>query len=256
MYRRAALLPAGACAAWRAAYSAAGNVGSALRKLDVARCLPAGGSGAVLSHRDRERRGGTANCSGEGGLRSLRRPHQLPVVRSPSHARGHLGRNDLGRAPQDTGSFRPPGQVCGAAGRTGQDSAVSLPAGQQRALDRIEKTLADDHPGLGPLFAIFTRLTGQEAMPLTERVTARPRLRRHRHRHRHRRRQMWPAVATVVGLALATGALLALSQILSGPQVCPGTGTLAAAHTRSVSTARQPACAPQQTKPSTISPAE
>ena len=129
---------------------------------------------------------------------------------------------------------------------------MSLPAGQQRALDRIEKTLADDHPGLGPLFAIFTRLTGQEAMPLTERVTARPRLRR----HRHRRRQMWPAVATVVGLALATGALLALSQILSGPQVCPGTGTLAAAHTRSVSTARQPACAPQQTKPSTISPAE
>jgi hypothetical protein len=133
---------------------------------------------------------------------------------------------------------------------------MSLPAGQQRALDQIEKTLADDHPGLGPLFAIFTRLTGHEAMPLTERVTARPRLQRHRHRHRHRQRRMWPAVATVVGLAMATGALLALSLTLSGPQVCPGTGTLAAAHTRSVSTARQPACAPQQNTPSRTSPAE
>ena len=50
---------------------------------------------------------------------------------------------------------------------------MSLPAGQRRALNRIEKTLADDHPGLGPLFAIFTRLAGHEAMPVTERVTAR-----------------------------------------------------------------------------------
>jgi hypothetical protein len=50
---------------------------------------------------------------------------------------------------------------------------MSLPAGQRRALNRIEKTLADDHPSLGPLFAIFTRLTGHEAMPVTENVTAR-----------------------------------------------------------------------------------
>ena len=52
---------------------------------------------------------------------------------------------------------------------------MSLPASQQRALSQIEKTLADDHPGLGPLFATFTRLAGQEAMPVTERVTDRPR---------------------------------------------------------------------------------
>jgi hypothetical protein len=44
---------------------------------------------------------------------------------------------------------------------------MSLPSGQQRALDHIEKTLADDHPGLGPLFAGFTRLTGHEAVPVT-----------------------------------------------------------------------------------------
>ena len=60
---------------------------------------------------------------------------------------------------------------------------MSLPAGQRRALNLIEKTLTDDHPGLGPLFAIFTRLTGHEVMPVTERVTARP-----------WRRWMWPAV--------------------------------------------------------------
>jgi hypothetical protein len=58
---------------------------------------------------------------------------------------------------------------------------MSLPVSQRRALNQIEKALADDHPGLGPLFAIFTRLTGREAMPVTERVTARP-------GHRHLRR--------------------------------------------------------------------
>jgi hypothetical protein len=51
---------------------------------------------------------------------------------------------------------------------------MGLPGGQQRALNRIEKTLADDDPRLGPLFAIFTRLAGHEAMPATERVTAPP----------------------------------------------------------------------------------
>jgi hypothetical protein len=111
---------------------------------------------------------------------------------------------------------------------------MSLPASQRRALNQIEKTLADDHPSLGPLFAIFTRLTGHEAMPETERVTARP------WRWRWQRR-MWPGVVTVVGLAMATGGLLTLSLMLPGPQVCaPGTGTPVAAHTRSVPTGRQP----------------
>ena len=60
---------------------------------------------------------------------------------------------------------------------------MSLPASQRRALNQIEKTLAaDDHSGLRPLFAIFARLTGHEAMPVTERVTA-----------RLWRRWMWPA---------------------------------------------------------------
>jgi hypothetical protein len=120
---------------------------------------------------------------------------------------------------------------------------MSLPASQRRALDQIEKTLADDHPGLGPLFAIFTRLTGHEAMPVTERVTARP-----------WRWRMRPAGVTVVGLAMAAGALLALSLTLPRPQMCaPGMVTPVAAHTRSVPTGLQPACATQQDKPSKTS---
>ena len=116
---------------------------------------------------------------------------------------------------------------------------MSLPASQLRALNLIEKTLADDHPGLGPLFAIFTRLTGHEPMPVTERVTAR----------RWQGRRMWPTVVTLFGLTMATGVLLTLSLLMSGPQVCvPSTVTAGAAHARSVPTGRQAACATQQNK--------
>jgi hypothetical protein len=115
---------------------------------------------------------------------------------------------------------------------------MSLPASQLRALNLIEKALADDHPGLGPLFAIFTRLTGHEPMPVTEQVTARG------------RRRMWPAVVTLVGLTMATGVLLTLSLLMSGPQVCvPSAVATVAPHARSVPTGRQPACATQQNKP-------
>ena len=123
---------------------------------------------------------------------------------------------------------------------------MSLPASQRRALSRIEKTLADDHPALGPLFATFTRVTGHEPMPVTERVTAR--------RWRWQRRRIRPAVVTLVGLAMATGALLTLSLMLPGPQACGrGTVTTVAAHTRSVPTGPQPACATQQNTPSQTS---
>ena len=122
---------------------------------------------------------------------------------------------------------------------------MRLPASQRRALNQIEKTLADDHPSLGPLFAIFTRLTSHEAMPVTEQVTDR--------RWRWQRR-MRPGVAAVVGLAMATGALLALSLMMRGPQLCAqGTVTPVAAHMR-FPAGRQPVCATQQDKLSRTSP--
>ena len=118
---------------------------------------------------------------------------------------------------------------------------MSLPASQRRVLDQIEKTLADDHPSLGPLFAIFTRLTGHEAMPVTERVTA---------RRWQGQRGMRPGVTVVIGLAMVTGALLALSLMMPGPPLCAqGTVTPVAAHMRF-----QPVCTAQQNKLSRTSP--
>jgi hypothetical protein len=126
---------------------------------------------------------------------------------------------------------------------------MSLPASQRRALSQIEETLANDPPGLGPMFAIFTRLTGHEAMPLTEQVTARPRLWPRRWPQRLR-----PAVVTLIGLAMATGALLTLSLMLPGPQACaPGTVNPVAAQTQSVPIERPRVCTTQQRKTSETS---
>jgi hypothetical protein len=50
---------------------------------------------------------------------------------------------------------------------------MSLPGGQQRALDRIGHRLAAEDPGLGLRFAFFTRLTRHEPMPATEQVPGR-----------------------------------------------------------------------------------
>jgi hypothetical protein len=141
---------------------------------------------------------------------------------------------------------------------------MSLPASQRRALVQIEQSLADDHPSLGPLFAVFTSLTRQQAMPVTERVTARPwrpwrrpaRLRRPARPQRpaSQRRRMRPGVATVALLAVATGALLFLSLTLAAPRMCAsGTVASVAAQARSVPSGRQPACATQQNKPSNTS---
>jgi hypothetical protein len=125
---------------------------------------------------------------------------------------------------------------------------MSLPTRQQRALDQIEKRLADDHPSLGPLFVIFTGLVRHEAMPVTEQVADRPwRLRW--------QQRMWPTVATLVGLATVTVTLFALSLTLPGRQMCPGMAFSVAARAQSVPAGRQPGCPIQPSKPSKASPA-
>jgi hypothetical protein len=50
---------------------------------------------------------------------------------------------------------------------------VSLPASQQRTLNRIDRMLRDSDPRLVALFSIFTRLTWEEDMPRIEEVRAR-----------------------------------------------------------------------------------
>ena len=124
---------------------------------------------------------------------------------------------------------------------------MSLPPSQQRALSQIEKTLADDHPGLESLFATFTRVVGQEPMPATERVKARP-------RRLPWQRRMWPTVAGVVGLALVTVALFALSLTLPNRPACTGTAVSLAARMQALPTGSQAACATQQSEPSKTSP--
>jgi len=116
---------------------------------------------------------------------------------------------------------------------------MSLPVGQQRALSQIEQALAEDHPDLGPLFAMFTRLAGQEAMPVSERVTTRsPRL--------PWPRPMWPTAAGVVGLALVAVVLFTLSLTLPSRPACTGTAASVAARMQAVPSESQAACGARQ----------
>jgi len=124
---------------------------------------------------------------------------------------------------------------------------MSLPVSQQRALNQIEKTLADDHPGLEPLFGIFTRLTGHEAMPVTERLSPQP---------QRWRGQTWPAMATLAGLAMVIGVLAGISLLLPSPPACPSGAVSQVARVRSVSAARPPACPSQAAKPGNTSQSE
>ena len=50
---------------------------------------------------------------------------------------------------------------------------MSLPASQQRTLNRIDRMLRDSDPRLVALFAIFTRLTWDEEIPGIEQIRAR-----------------------------------------------------------------------------------
>jgi hypothetical protein len=124
--------------------------------------------------------------------------------------------------------------------------------GQQRALDQIEKTLAGDHPGLKPLFATFTRLVGDEPMPVTERVTERV---TDQPRRLPWQRRMWPTAAGVVGLALMTVVLFTLSLTLPSRPSCAGTVVSLAARTPPLPTGSEAVCATQQSGPSMTNPA-
>jgi hypothetical protein len=95
-------------------------------------------------------------------------------------------------------------------------AGMLLPSGtrQRRVLCRIEKMLLSDDPGLGSLFAVFTRLTLHEAMPWTEQ--ARP--------------ARWQLRMLVIAAGLATVlAALAFSLLASSSHTC-GTAPAAGQH--------------------------
>jgi hypothetical protein len=95
---------------------------------------------------------------------------------------------------------------------------MSLPASEERVLTRIEQMLLARDPRLKSLFAIFTRLTGQEAMPVTEQLQPR-RWRLHK----------GPVIA--IALAVVVGVLVATSLTTAPVRSCgtaqPGLGIVA-----------------------------
>lgn len=94
---------------------------------------------------------------------------------------------------------------------------MSLPVSEERALTGIEQALLSRDPRLKSLFAIFTRLTWQEAMPAIEQL---------------RRRRWQPAAGAVILLAIALIAAVIVLGSLGSASGCgpaqPSAG--AAAH--------------------------
>jgi hypothetical protein len=122
---------------------------------------------------------------------------------------------------------------------------VSLPASQQRMLDRIDLMLRDSDPRLAALFSIFTRLTWGEEMPGIEVIRARlarfggwiaRRTEPVRRRIPHPSDRVKAVVFFPVALAAVACALLVGS---SGPAVHRCTATMRAPTTELIVKARQ-----------------
>ena len=106
---------------------------------------------------------------------------------------------------------------------------MSLPARQRRDLQRIEQALLADDAGLGSMFAVFTRLTAQEAMPRAEHVTSRL------------QRQLQRPAATMVIAVTALLGILVLALLTRSGQAC---GAASGARTGQTASARPAGCLP------------
>lgn len=102
---------------------------------------------------------------------------------------------------------------------------MSLPSGQQRALERIEQTLAAQDPRLGALFAVFTRMSRDEALPKTEQITG---------RLQRLQRLLRPAAAIPLTL-LTLASMLVATWLIPSRHPCP-TAASVAGHSLPVST--------------------
>jgi hypothetical protein len=92
-------------------------------------------------------------------------------------------------------------------------NTMSLPACQQRVLDRIENTLQHREPRLASMFAMFTRLNKNEAAPRTETLEQQRWWARARGRLRRAGR---PAVALRAVFLVPLAALLVVTAVLIG----------------------------------------
>jgi hypothetical protein len=82
---------------------------------------------------------------------------------------------------------------------------MSWSPGQQRTLDRIEEALLADDQSLGSLFAFFTTLAGEDAMPRTERTTPR----------------RLPRQSLLAAIGLVAAMLFLLTLLSPGRPACP-----------------------------------
>jgi hypothetical protein len=105
---------------------------------------------------------------------------------------------------------------------------VSLPAGQQRVLQRIEQALLADDAGLESLFAVFTRLAENDAMPRAEQVAS-----------RLQRQLQRPAAVMLIAVTALLG-ILVLTILPRGGQACGA----APARAVQLAAARTAACQP------------
>jgi hypothetical protein len=98
---------------------------------------------------------------------------------------------------------------------------MSLPASQQHALDAIDAGLRHGDPRLARMFAVFTRLTRQESMPVRETLPPRQRWARARGLGRPARSQRSVAGRLVarllVPLLLAAALSLLIMSVLAAP---------------------------------------
>jgi Protein of unknown function (DUF3040) len=115
---------------------------------------------------------------------------------------------------------------------------MSLPASEERALTRIEQTLVARDPRLKSIFAIFTRLTVQEAMPAIEQL---------------RRRPWWrpqPGAVVVLAVAVLVG-MIVIGSLGSARACIPARSSASAGAQPSAiaATAMVPGCAPNSKRP-------
>lgn len=119
----------------------------------------------------------------------------------------------------------------------GQWTGVSLPAGQQQVLDRIESDLEGCEPRLRSMFAIFTRLTRDDGAPRTESLPPEGDHRRRTWPDRGKNRGKTGTLRAVIAIPIVLGlvALLVFAAISSSaPHGC---SPAAAIHTQTCQSA-------------------
>lgn len=113
------------------------------------------------------------------------------------------------------------------------------PPAEQRALDRIEKTLLDSDRPLRTMYAIFGAITQYDAMPATERIPARP-------SPRIRALLRPPVLLRTAVITAFTLAAIVLSLLAARQQPCPQLRAAVPAHAQPLRAGPRAPCPARQ----------